>query len=86
MIWIRGHVLVVANVKEQTVIEASAYDYGYGEIHELPISKVFKGIETFDDLIKRYHHKKVIERLHANGTVLDTYKEVKLLKLASQFK
>ncbi len=85
LIWIRGHVLVVANLKLQTIIEASAYDYGYGEVHEIPIGKVFKNIETFDDLQQRYRQKKSVDRLDNNGTVLDTYKEIKLLKFASQW-
>lgn len=85
LIWIRGHVLVAANLKQNTVIEASAYDYGYGEVHEIPLGKVFKDVNTFADLHHRYRYKKPIERLHRNGTVLDTYKEMKLLKFASQW-
>lgn len=85
LIWIRGHILIVANCQQHTVIEASAYDYGYGEVHEIPICKVFKGIETLDDLQRYSRHKKPVERLHRNGTVLDTYTDVKLLKFASQW-
>lgn len=85
LIWIRGHVLVVANMKHHTIIEAASYDYGYGEVHEIPISKVFKDIHTFQDLQKRYNQKKPVERFHNNGTILDTYNEVKLLKFASQW-
>jgi hypothetical protein len=85
LIWIYGHVLIVADCKKSTVIEAGSYDCGYGKIQEVPIGKIFKGIETFADLQQRFSEKASVERLTHNGSILDTYKEVKLLKFASQW-
>jgi hypothetical protein len=85
LVWIRGHVLVVADLSKHTVIEAGAYDYGYGKVQEIAISKIFKNIANFDDLQQQYYQKKPLERLDKHGTVLDTYSEVKLFKFASQW-
>lgn len=85
LIWIYGHVLVVADLKKNTVIEAHAYDGGHGKVHEIPISKVFKEITTLQDLHAHYCEKKPVERLHCNGSIFDKYKEVKLFKFASQW-
>lgn len=85
LIWIRGHIYVVADTNKQTVIEAHAYDGGYGRVHEIPISKVFKGIETFAQLANAYRYKRPLERLNDKGDVYQRYNEIKLLKFGGQW-
>lgn len=85
LIWIRGHIYIVADTHKQTVIEAHAYDGGYGKVHEIPIAKVFKGVETFAQLTDIYRYKKPLERLNHNGDVYQRYNEIKLLKFGGQW-
>lgn len=50
LIYIPGHIMVVADLVKNTVIEARSYDHGYGRIQEIALNKVFKNINTFADL------------------------------------
>jgi cell wall-associated NlpC family hydrolase len=50
ILWMPGHVMVVGDVKNNTVIEASGYNSGYGNVHELPLEQRFHGIRTYEDL------------------------------------
>jgi len=83
LIWIPGHVMVVADTHKNTIIEARGYDHGYGKVHEIPIGEQFKGIKTFRNLIEVYNAKKPLMRLNKNGNVVKTIPNYKLFKLAS---
>jgi len=84
IIWIPGHVLVVADLKKNTAIEARGYkNKGYGKIQEIELKKLFKGVRTFDDLARLYHDKIPLERLGSDGLVVETVAHFKLLSLAS---
>lgn len=52
LIYIPGHIIVVADLTKNTIIEARSYDHGYGKVHEIELNKVFKNINTFADLEK----------------------------------
>lgn len=86
IIWIRGHVMVVADIVNNTIIEARGYDGDYGRVHEIQIGKVFEGIKTFADLKQAWLEKKPLTRLDKSGKVQDMFKTVKLLSLRSVFK
>ena len=83
LIWLRGHVMVVANLQQNTIIEANAYGGGYGKVHEIQLKKVFGGIKTFRDLCIAFQQNKPLTRLNSQGKIYETYKQCKLLKLAS---
>lgn len=85
IIWVRGHVMVVANIKRNTIIEARGYDGGYGHVHEIALAKVFKGIKTFADLKKAWLEKQPLIRLNKAGKIQDSFKSVKLLSMKSVF-
>ncbi len=85
IIWMRGHVMVIADVRHNTIIEARGYDGDYGRVHEIEIGKVFKGIKTFRDLKKAWIEKRPLIRLNKAGKTQDTVKEIKLLKMKSVF-
>jgi hypothetical protein len=83
IIWFPSHVMVVGDTKKNTLLEARHYGHGYGKVHELPLSKVFKNIETYDQLKQAFLENKPLQRLHKDGTVAQTIPSFKLLKLAS---
>jgi len=69
IIWIPGHVMVVASLKNNTLIEARGYNHGYGKVHEIAVDKVFQGIDTFGQLIDCYNARKPVQRLDRKGAV-----------------
>lgn len=83
LLWFPGHVLVLADVKKNTIIEARAYSHGYGKVHELPLNQVFKDITTTDDLVKAYRAQEPLSRLMKDGSVAQTITNYKILKLNS---
>lgn len=82
IIWLRGHVLV-ADVQNNSVIEARGYSHGYGIIHEIPLAQVFAGIKTYDDLLRALFDKIPLGRLDRKGLPADVFTEFKVLKLES---
>ncbi len=81
IIWIPGHVMVVADLEKNTLIEARGYNHGYGKIHEIHLHEEFKGINTYKDLIDAYHNKKTITRLDYDGNEQEKIKNFTLLRL-----
>lgn len=83
IIWIPGHVMVVSNIKKNLLIEARSYQHGYGIVHEIALNKVFKNINTYQDLLDCYFNKKELTRLDRHNNPQDTFKQMKILSLAS---
>ncbi len=83
LILIPGHVIIVADMQKNTIIEARGYDQGYGKVHEIPIKEQFKNIYTFQQLVDAYTNKKPLVRLNKNGGIVQTITNYKLFKLAS---
>lgn len=83
LIWIPGHVMIVSSIKENKMIEARSYHHGYGKVHELELSKQFKNMHSYNDLLHAYFNKQPIERINSNGETKEKIKQFKLLKLDS---
>ena len=83
LIWIPGHVMAVAHIKKNTIIEARHYSHGYGKVHEIALENVFKNIKTFADLFEAVHNKSVLERLDHDGKPVQKIHEIKLLSIQS---
>lgn len=81
ILWIEGHVMLIADLNRNTIIEARGYTHGYGKLQEIPISEEFEGIETIQQLVEAMHAKKALKRLEKKGTVIATIPHYKLLKL-----
>jgi hypothetical protein len=81
ILWFQGHVMLIASLERNTMIEARGYPHGYGKLQELPISEQFKGIETIQQLVEHLRAKKPLKRLDKTGTVVATIRDYKLLKL-----
>jgi len=83
IIWLPGHVIVVSDIKNNLVVEAHAYGSGYGKVHELPINRIFKGIETLQDLELAFRNQTTLHRLDSKGKVFAQYPQFKLLQISS---
>jgi hypothetical protein len=84
IIWFEGHVMVVADIENNRLIEAAGYSSGYGAVHCIPLAKRFGGIETYADLIDAYLNEYPVSLLNANG--YESKKVIiKLLKLTPPY-
>lgn len=83
LIWFPGHVMVVGDLQKNTIIEARAYKYGYGKVHEIALAEVFEGITTFDKLVKALNNKETLKRLNRDGSFAHNVKDYKLLAMSS---
>lgn len=83
IIWVPGHVMIVADLHKNTILEARSYDHGYGRLQEISLEKVFKGIRNYQELLTAYRQKLPLYRMNSSGIVRDIYKDFKILSLAS---
>lgn len=83
IIWIPGHVMIVSSLVDHLVIEARSYGHGYGKVQELPLSSIFKEVNSYNDLLARYHQKSSLSRLDKRGKIVQTIPQFKILKLSS---
>lgn len=81
LLWYVGHIMIVSNVDENKLIEASSYDEGYGKVHEVPLNKIFKGINSYAELQDQLKIKQTIYRLTKLGTVSKPIYDIKILRL-----
>ncbi len=81
IIWVRGHVMVVSSLAKNEIIEARGYSSGYGCVHRIALSECFEGINSYADLLERYHTTKIVHFKNKAGEVLPEDREFKLLKL-----
>lgn len=85
IIWIPKHVMLVSDLKKNRLIEARHYGQGYGIVHEVPLSAVFKGIHTYHDLHQACVQKKPLIRLDSDGKNRETIYECKILQIMSVY-
>lgn len=83
LIWIPGHVMIVSDIPHNKIIEARGYASNYGIVHEIPLEHIFKGIKTYDDLIKAYHRQTPLIRKNKEGQEVEEVTRYKVLKLDS---
>ncbi len=83
IIWIFGHVMVVSDLHRATIIEARSHYHGYGKVQEIPLSEEFVGMDSFDKLKEVYLKQKPLERLNAQGEIVQKIDSFKILKFSS---
>jgi len=79
IVWYRGHVMIVSDLKNNKIIEARTNEYGCGKVQEISLNKAFKSIETFEQLFRQ--KDKGIKRLNMHGKVVANIKNLKIFKL-----
>ena len=75
--------MAVADICRGTVIEARHYSQGYGKVHEIPLNKVFKGINSYQELFGAMQKGTPLERLDSKGNVVQKIVKCKLLSIRS---
>lgn len=83
IIWLKGHLMIVGDCQTHEIIEAVGYHKGYGYLHSLPVSKIFGGISTLEDLKNAFIHSDPIALLDRSGLHFETYDKFAILKLSS---
>ncbi len=83
IIWVPGHVMIVADLAKNRLFEARSHDHGYGKLQEIALGDVFKDIPTYQALLNAYEKKIPLERIDKAGVVKDRFPTFKLLSLAS---
>ncbi len=82
LIWFRGHVMVVADVKDNTMIEAVSYSSGYACVHEIPLAKAFENCSCYADLVGCFYGKKPLKLKNKAGNITKTVDSFRLLRNA----
>ncbi len=84
IIFIPGHIIALVDIENNRIVEARTQSHGYGFVHEIDLSLLFKEIDDIQDLIKFHFSKEKASRLDRNGTVIG-HKPITILKLRSIF-
>ena len=82
LIWLSGHVIIVVDPVQNLCLEARDYGQGYGKVHTIHVSKLFKETPTLAKLKVAYYENKVLTRIDKKGNIRGKY-QIKLLKLLS---
>lgn len=83
LLWYSGHIIVVSDVQRNLLIESVGYEPGYGKVHQVPVSKVFKGIKDYASLIHAYHKQRYFQRLTKAGKVFKRIYRINVFKIKS---
>lgn len=75
--------MVVADVNHHTLIEARSYFHGFGRVQEIFLQQEFKGVSNYEQLKEVSIQQKPLERLNAQGEVVQKLEMVKILKFSS---
>ena len=78
-----GHVMAISDPRKGLIIEARGYPQGYGKVHELPVSRIFKGIKTVEQLYRAIQRGDQITRLDAHGKPADSTEHMRILSMRS---
>lgn len=85
LIWIKDSILFVSDSKKNKAITVMSYESGYGMLLELPLSKIFQGIKTYDDLYNTHDNAAPLQMLNKDGTLGALISDFQFLKLSSVF-
>ncbi len=83
LVWYSGHVMVVSDVAKNLLIESIGYESGYGCVHEIPVHKVFSGIQNYEQLVHAHFARQFTHRLNSSGKPWRSVYRVKIFKLSS---
>lgn len=82
LIWYKGHVMIVSDIKKNRLIEAAGYESGWGKVHEITLDKVFNK-PGYDQLLASYHNRTFLRRLTNTGKPYRSIYQLKIYKLKS---
>lgn len=82
LIWISGHVIIIAEPDTGNCIEERDYSHGYGKIQKIHISKLFAQTPNLSKLKAAHHSGEPLTRIDKWGNPKGKY-QVKIFKLYS---
>ena len=82
LLWLSPGIAVVASLERNTLITVFSYTLGYGKVVELPLSRVFEGINSWHQL---FDSQNSLTLLDAHGQTARPVKNWELLSLQSVF-
>ena len=80
LIWLAGHVIIIADPQSGLCIEARDYGHGYGKVQQIHINQLFYETANIDQLKHAYHKGKSLTRIDKKGAKHGNY-HIKILKL-----
>jgi hypothetical protein len=81
LLWIPGGIGIVSSIERNEITGTRSYASGYGCVVRLALSDCFENIDTYADLLNRYHNQESIRFKNKNGDVLEKEYQFKFLKL-----
>ncbi|MCK5632333.1 hypothetical protein KAH94_01150 [bacterium] len=81
ILYFPGHVMIVSDIKKNTILEARTHTHGFGKLHEKKLGTIFKGIRDYKTLISFCKQKKPLKRLDINGKICQTIIQAQFLQL-----
>lgn len=81
LIYFKGHVMIISNIAKNKLIESAGYYSGFGKVQEIELKKRFKNINTYSDLIKKYHAKKELILLDNLGNIFTKLSTFTIFKI-----
>lgn len=81
IIWFRGHVMIISSVENNLLTQARGYGSGYGRLYEASLNTMFKGINTYADLMAAYKNHQPLQLLHRDGSESREIQEFKIFPL-----
>lgn len=82
LILYKGHVMIISDLENHVLIDASSYPKGYGCLREVSLSDVFDKISTYDDLRQWALLDKPLGIKNIQGTIIAYAAGLKLLRLS----
>lgn len=82
LILVKGHVMVITNLQNNTLIDAFSYSNSYGCVREIALSDAFEGLTTYDELYALAQGAKPLVFKNIEGQSTSSRQELKLLRLA----
>jgi len=81
IIFWKGHIAILSDIKQGLLIEARGYDDGYGLLQEIPYFIELKGIDDTKELMDAYINKKSMPRLDKKGHFRKKITDLTILSL-----
>ena len=80
IIW-SGHCCIVADTENNLAIESRGYTSGYGKIQKIILSSLFKNVDTYKELLKKYYMHQPLHRIDKEGKVTQKIDDFSIIPL-----
>ncbi len=81
LLLMKGHVMVISSLENNTIIDAVSYSSGYGCVREVGLHEAFEGVATYNDLLEILTKHNSLECKDIDGNVISNRSDVTLVRL-----